>query len=1008
MKKALSRWRVVFPGIALLAVCAPMAAHAQKKALTQSDWDRWRSIQGATLSNDGKWVSYTLSPQVGDGEFVVRSTSGTTEYRVPVGYIGRANNTPGGARGAGAAAGPAGGGGRGGRGGGGGSGTAGPFNSTSKYAFVSTQPTKAEVEAAQRTQRAGRGGAAGGAGAGSAGAAAAAPATGEGGAANRTSLVIISLADGKQTTLTDARSIRLPRDNGSWMIYTPTPDSAARDTTGGRGGAAAAGGRGGRGGGAAGAAAGPRRSYGTTIALRNLDTGVEEKIADVLSYTFDDSAKVLAYSVASRDSTKDGMYLRNMGTGVVKTLATGRGNYRDFTFDRTQQQFAFTSDRDEFGKVDARATLYMGNMKTATAVATITTAALPKDMHLADNPIVGFTRNGAALQFNIAPPADDTVPADSLVGKANFDLWHYKDANLQPTQKLQINRDRNRTYNAVYHLATKKLVQLTSDSMPSITLSEDGRVGLASTSMPYNVERMWGGGGNDVYVVDAVNGTKKLIAEKISGNAQLSVDAKYVIIWNNGQYSTYNMLTGKTVDITSAAKAAQFAQETWSTPNEPSPWGIAGWTKGDKSVLLYDRFDIWEADPTGVKAPVVVTDSVGRRESLTFRLVNLDPEEDRAIDPAKPLMMRAFSEATKGSGFYRDRLDAKVTPEKIVFADLNYGTPTKARNAEQYLVTKSTFIDFPNLYTGPSLTNLAKISDANPWQNEYNWGTAELVTWTSSDGKPLQGILYKPENFDPSKKYPMVSYFYEDLSDGLHNYVAPTGRNVINPTHYVSNGYLVFEPDIYYEIGYPGPSAMKSIVPGVQMLLQRGYVDPKGLGLQGQSWGGYQTAYIITQSSMFSAAMAGAPVANMTSAYGGIRWGTGIARTGQYENGQSRIGRSLWDAPNLYIENSPLFALPRVTTPLFIMSNDQDDAVPWYQGIELFLGMRRLGKEAYLIDYINDVHNPASRANQKDIAMRMEQFFDAKLKGKPAPDWMVNGIAAKDKNKAIVTPIMKQ
>lgn len=1024
MKKALLRWSttrpsrvlsslvlpsvalpsIVLPIIAALAAFAPLAVHAQKKVLTQADWDRWRSIQGATLSNDGKWVSYTLSPQVGDGEFVVRSTTGSTEYRVPVGYIGRANNTPGGARGAAGGAPAAGGGGRGGGRGGGGSGTAGPFNSTSKYAFVSTQPTKAEVEATQRTQRAGRGGAAGGA-------AAAAPSAGEGGAANRTSVVIISLVDGKQTTLTDARSIRLPRDNGSWMIYLLAADSAARDTTGGRGGAAAAGG--GRGGsvGAAGsvrvAGTAPRRTYGTTIVLRNLDTSAEESITDVLSYTFDDSAKVLAYSVASRDSTKDGMYLRTMATGVVKTLATGRGNYRDFTFDRTQQQFAFTSDHDDFGKPNARATLFLGTMKSGSAAAVVSTAALPKDMHLADNAGISFTRNGGALQFNIAPPPDDTVSADSLVGKANFDLWHYKDANLQPTQKLQINRDRNRTYNAVFHIATRKLLQLTTDSMPSVTLSDDGRIGLASTSMAYNVERMWGEGGNDVYVVDAVTGTRKLIAEKITGNAQLSVDAKYVILWNDGKYSTYNMLTGKTVDITSAAKGAQFAQETWSTPNEPSAWGIAGWTRGDKSVLLYDRFDIWEIDPTGVKPAVVVTDSVGRRESLTFRLVDLEADDERAVDPTKPLMLRAFSEVTKGSGFYRDRLGAPGMPEKIVFADLNYGTPTKASHAEQYLVTKSTFIEFPNLWTGPSLTNITQISDANPWQKDYNWGTAELVTWTSTDGKPLQGILYKPENFDATKKYPMVSYFYEDLSDGLHNYIAPTGRNVINPTHYVSNGYLVFEPDIYYEIGYPGPSAMKSIVPGVQMLLQRGYVDPKGLGLQGQSWGGYQTAYIITQSSMFSAAMAGAPVANMTSAYGGIRWGTGIARTGQYENGQSRIGRSLWDAPSLYIENSPLFSLPRVTTPLFIMSNDQDDAVPWYQGIELFLGMRRLGKEAYLIDYINDVHNPASRANQKDIAMRMEQFFDAKLKKKPAPDWMVNGIPAKDRNKALVTPIMK-
>jgi dipeptidyl aminopeptidase/acylaminoacyl peptidase len=982
--QVVTRW-----SFALLAAISPLTAHAQKKALTQADWDRWRSIQGATLSNDGKWVAYTLSPQVGDGEFVVRSTAGTTEYRVPVGYIGRANNIPGGLR----PPAPAGAGGRGGRAGGAGTGTGGPFNATSKFAFVTTQPNKAEVERAQRAAKAKR-------------AATAGPVAPDSAAANRTSLVLISLVDGKQTTIADARNVRVPKDNGTWLIYSPISDSLARagDTT--ATGRAGGGGRGGRGGAAA-VAPGARRAFGNAIVLRNLETGAEERIADVLSYTFDDSAKVLAYSVASRDSTRDGMYLRNMSTGALKTLASGRGNYRDFTFDRAQQQFAFTSDHDDFGKPKAHSTLFLGTMKTGTAAAVSSTAALPAGMHLADNANISFARNGGTLQFNIAPPPDDTVPTDSLVGKAQFDLWNYKDAQLQPTQKLQVARDRNPTYSAVYQIASRKLVQLTTDSMPSISLSDDGKLALASTSVAYNIERMWGDGGNDVYVLDANAGTRRLIAEKISGTAQLSVDGKYVIFWDKGKWHTYNLATSKTVDVTSAAKGVRFDEETWSTPNEPAPWGIAGWTKGDKSVLIYDRFDIWEIDPAGVKAPVVVTDSVGRRESLTFRIVDLDQNDDRAIDPAKPLLLHAFSTVTKGSGFYRDRLNTKMAPEKIVFADVAYGAPQKARDAEEYLVTKSTFIEFPNLWVGPSLTSLTKVSDANPWQSEYNWGTAELVTWKSLDGKPLQGILYKPENFDPTKKYPMISYFYEDLSDGLNNYVPPTGRNVINPTHYVSNGYLVFEPDIYYEIGYPGPSALKSIVPGVQKLLERGYVDPKGLGLQGQSWGGYQAAYIITQSSMFSAAMAGAPVANMTSAYGGIRWGTGISRTGQYENGQSRIGKNLWDAQSLYIENSPLFWLPRVKTPLFIMSNDADDAVPWYQGIELFVGMRRLGKEAYLIDYNNDVHNPASRANQKDIAMRMQQFFDNKLMGKPAPDWMVKGIPAKDKGKDQVAPIIR-
>jgi len=733
-------------------------------------------------------------------------------------------------------------------------------------------------------------------------------------------------------------------------------------------------------------------------------TGADQPLSDVLAYAFDDSAKVLAYTVVSHDSTKDGVFIRNLSAGTTETVMTGQGNYRDFTFDRLQQQFVFASDRDYFGKTPARFTLYYGTLKAPVAQPVVTAPMLPPNMHVVADAGVSFTRSGNALLLNIAPPVPDSIPVDSLVGKARYDLWNYKDAQLQPTQLLTVARDRNRSYQALYGLATKKLTQLSSDSLPSVTLSDDAKVGLASTSVAYAISSMWGDEGEDVYVLDPASGSKKLIRQKISGRAQLSVEGKYIAFFDDGHWYSYNVATAKTVDLTGTIKGVRFDQENWSTPDTPDAWGTGGWTKGDRSLLLYDRYDIWEVDPAGVRPTLLVTDSIGRRQRVTFRIINLnrDPDE-RAIDPSKPLLLHAFSAETKASGFYRGRLGAKQPPEQIVMGDLAFGTPQLARNANMFMVTKSTFVDFPNLWVGPSLTSLTKISDANPWQKDYNWGTAELVTWFSLDGVPLRGILYKPEDFDPRKKYPMISYFYEDLSDGLHNYVAPNGRNVINATHYVSNGYLIFEPDIHYEIGYPGPSAVKSIVPGVQMLLARGFVDPKGLGLQGQSWGGYQTAYMITQTSMFSAAMAGAPVANMTSAYGGIRWGSGLARAFQYEKTQSRIGKSIWDAPNLYIENSPLFWLPRVTTPLFIMSNDKDDAVPWYQGIELFVGMRRLGKEVYLIDYNDDVHNPAGRANQKDIALKMQQFFDNKLKGWPAPDWMTKGIPAKDKGRDQVT-----
>lgn len=753
-----------------------------------------------------------------------------------------------------------------------------------------------------------------------------------------------------------------------------------------------------------------------------MTTGVEEKMTYVSSSTFDDSAKVLIYAVASRDSTQDGLFIRDLATGTTTTVIKGPGNYRGFTFDRKQEQFTFTSDAGpEFGKPDAPVTIYHGTLKAGTAAPLVTPAMLPTGMRLLPTASASFTRNASAITFTVSPPAPDSIPADSLNGKARFDLWHWKDPQLQPAQLLSAGRDRTKSYQAIMHLdvkrpapkrtirgsdttftlAYKPVIRLADDTVSGVQLSDDAKVGVATTSVRYDIAKMWGDDGNDIYLVDPASGSRKLIAEKVQSAGQLSTDAKFVTFFNAGHWHAYQIATGKLIKVTAQVPGVRFDQETFSTPGAPPGWGVAGWTKGDRSMLVYDRFDLWEIDPLGTRAPVMVTDSAGRRAEMTLRLVDMyrDREEDRFIDPAKPLYFRAFSERTKASGFYRDQLGTTKAPEQIVFGDYAYGQPTKAKNAEVFMMTRSTFVEFPNLWVGPSLTQVTRITDANPWQREYNWGTAELVTWLSEDGVPLQGILYKPENFDPSKKYPLIAYNYEDLSDGLYSYVAPTGRNVINATHYASNGYLVFMPDIFYEEGHPGESARKSIVPGVQMLLARGYVDPKGLGIQGQSWGGYQASYIITQTNLFSAAMAGAPVANMTSAYGGIRWGSGLARAFQYERGQSRIGKSLFDAPDLYIENSPLFHLERVKTPLFIMHNDQDDAVPWWQGIELFVGLRRLGKEVYLINYNGDVHNPASRANQKDMAMRMQQFFDHKLKGAPAPEWMIKGIPAVDKGR---------
>ena len=958
----------VFRQVTLLALfLIPTVASAQKRALTQADWDIWKSISGAAISNDGKWAVYSIAPQVGDGELVIRSTAGAAEYRVPRGYLGRPNNVPGGLRPRGGnpeeePSGP----------------TVAPaqITSDSRHALVLTYPTRDEFDRASRDRR--RGAA----------------------VTNRADLAIVRLADGNVTRIERVRSFRLPRNSGAWVAYAVS-DSAPADSS--RAGA-------GRPAGAAGGAdadrgSGPRRRYGSTIVLRNLGTGAEERLSDVIDYAFDDSAKVFAYAVVSRTPENDGVYVRTLSNGSKATLLSGRGDYNQIAIDRAGAQVAFISNRDEFGQANARYTLFVASTRDLAARPAVTSAQIGGDMRIAETANVGFTRAGTAVTFGVAGQLQDTLPADSLRDKAVFDLWHYRDPSLQPTQRLNAARDRARSFQALYHIASRRFVRLANDSMPNVSLSDDGRVGVANSREKYSISSMWGDAGTDVYLVDGLTGSAKLLREKIHAGASLSPEAKYVTLYHDGTWSVYHVANGRTVDL--AVPGVSFARETHDTPSPSPAWGIAGWTKGDRSVLIYDRYDIWEFDPTGSKAPVMVTDSIGRSTKVQLRLAmggggggfggggfggGGGSGEERGIDPSKPLLLRGFNEETKNQGFARDWLNTRRRPEIITVGDVAFGSLQKADDADQYLVTRGTFVDFPDLYTGSDLARLTRISTANPQQKDYAWGTVELVSWHSADGVPLKGLLYKPENFDSTKKYPMVVYHYEQLSQGLHNYVAPTGRNVINATHYASNGYLVFMPDIHYDEGYPGPSALKSIVPGVNMLLARGFVDPKGIGIQGQSWGGYQGLYMITQTNIFSAAMLGAPVVNMTSAYGGIRWGSGVARAFQYETGQSRIGGSIWETPLRYVENSPLFWLDKVKTPVFFMHNDADDAVPWYQGIEAFVALRRLGKEVYLINYNNDVHNPQSRANQKDMAMRMEQFFDHHLRGKPAPEWMKKGV----------------
>jgi dipeptidyl aminopeptidase/acylaminoacyl peptidase len=353
--------------------------------------------------------------------------------------------------------------------------------------------------------------------------------------------------------------------------------------------------------------------------------------------------------------------------------------------------------------------------------------------------------------------------------------------------------------------------------------------------------------------------------------------------------------------------------------------------EGRKAVLLYDKYDVWRVSPDGTGAKNI-TAGYGRQHELRLRLVRQenDPRE-RWIDPSKPALFHAENLKTWETGFLRGSFDGGE-PRQLIMANKYFSLPVKAKDTDVYLLTAQSFSEFPDLVTtDASFKELRKVSDANPQKSKLLWGGSEVMPFKSADGVALTAALYRPENFDPKKKYPLMVYIYERLTQNVNRFVDPRPMHSVNISYYVSNGYLVLTPDIVYTTGYPGQSALKCVLPAVQAVVDKGFVDEKAIGIQGHSWGGYQIAYMVTQTNRFRAVSAGAPVANMISAYDGIRWGTGLPRQFQYERTQSRIGGSIWQYPTRFIENSPIFWADRVQTPVMMLHNDGDDAVPWFR-----------------------------------------------------------------------------
>jgi dipeptidyl aminopeptidase/acylaminoacyl peptidase len=998
------------------AATQAVAVPSGSKQMQPADLKAWKGIRQSVLSNDGKWFAYVVAPNEGEQRVVIRATAeGGKEMSWAIGEP------------------PAAGGGRGGPPEGGGAGSSLVITPDSRWAAFTVYPPRPARGGAGG--RAGRGGGGGGGGGGNP-QAPGGQAAASGASYNK--MALVNLATGEKKDFDKVRRFAFNGDAPTWVAMQSYPDAPDAN-------AAAATGRGGAG--------GASRPEGTDLVLYKLATGELVNVGNVAEFAFDDSGDYLAYTIDARDQVGNGIQLRNMKTDVVRAIDSDRALYRRMIWADSGSALAVLRGRaDSVSRDTLFNVLAFTNFSAGTPKRVVFDPAgrtdFPTGMKVAGDRAPRFADDLSAIFFGIreakkpragdrlvagrgnsviqagAPGAGGTINqprlgnGDSEDENPSLVLWHAKDPRLQSQQIVQEQADRAFSYLSEYRFAENKFVRLSDDALRSVTTVGHDHFAYGIDTREYDQPASYNGRRFiDVYSVDLKTGERKLLLKKHGNSLQVpSPDGRRFLFWGeNAQYWVYDLVTGEKRDVTTGVPTV-FADTSDDHNNLVTPPRFpVGWSKDGNSVLLSDGFDVWKVPVKAGSGSAVNLTVNGAKDQLRYqRLYNFEsaPAGGRGgrgggggggggrggggfqdgIDLSKPLYFATYGEWTKKEGL------AKVMPGKagaqmLVNADARL-TYQKAKEADVYLYTRMTAIDYPNYYVAnPDFSGGRQITDINPQQKEFAWTSGvKLINYTSDKGDKLQGALYLPANYEPGKKYPLLVTIYEKRSNLLHTYVAPNETSTPNRAIYTSRGYAVLDPDIVYRVNDPGMSAVWCVIPAVKAAIATGIVDSANMGIWGHSWGGYQTAFLVTQTNIFKSAIAGAALTDMVSMYSSIYWNTGGTNQAIFESSQGRFKGNFIDNYDAYIRNSPVFHAKNVQTPLVLLHNDKDGAVDFNQGITYFNTLRQLGKNVILLEYVGENHGLARPVNQKDYAVRQREWFDHYLKGTPAPDWMTKGV----------------
>lgn len=748
------------------------------------------------------------------------------------------------------------------------------------------------------------------------------------------------------------------------------------------------------------------KQSGADLLVRDLSTGAMRNIGNVNLYDFDQSGRFLAYTVDAAEHLGNGLYLVDLAANETRVLSSAAKDYDQLVWSDSGKHIAVLRGEKATDRKQKDNTLLawtdVGTPKMhAIEFDPAKEAAFPNGFVLSEFSTPRFTKDGARIFLGIKEQDPEVVKSDEP--QANVDVWHWKDPEPQSVQMVRLTQDRRATYSGVLQLVTAKFLRLADSSMRTVQPTANAHWGIGRLDASYRGEVSWGGSRADYYRVNLETGERTLIAKALSRTMGTSPDSKTFLYLQNGHVYAYNFERAQSVQIDASAKRS-FVDADDDHPYERPIYGVAGWSRDGKSVLLNDRFDIWQLALDG-SAATNLTGGVGDAQQIRFRVARLDAaagsrgrggaatDDDAGLDLTKPLTLSAYGEWTKKSGYWQ--VVAGKTPTPMVWADKAIGQAIRSERGDRVLYTQQTFGEFPDWWASSTAFAAPKrVTDANPQIAEFAWGSKVLVDYTNSKGVKLQGTLTLPANYDPSKKYPMLVFFYEKMSNTHHQFSEPVYDDRPHMSTYASDGYLILQPDVVYEIGKPGSSALDCVTSAVKRVIALGYADPQHIGLQGHSWGGYQSSFIITQTNMFAAVVTGAPPTNLISFYDQLYKQTGTVQQGIMELGQVRMGidSTPWTAKALYESQSPVHNVQKIKTPFLILQGTEDGAVDWVQGLEYFNAARRNGKEVIFLSYPGEPHHLAKKENQKDFQVRMKQFFDHYLKDAPSPTWMTEGV----------------